>query len=185
MEHVSRCHFGSNVWCFVAYRSDGDVAETLTMANRSPPARNAAKTVPAPVGQAVPGEVAVKVSTFLELAPGIPSSPASLAKLQKILKSGRPGRRDGGGVHKGYCRKLGRVLVRIWWKKPRWVFALHRAENARRVRPMCSSKRRRPLRISWRAFSGCRSESAQFGNSGSARNATRSCRRSRCTVRTV
>ena len=78
MKHVSRCHFGSNVWCFVAYRSDGDVAETLTMA-----ARNAAKTVLAPVGQAVPREVAVKVSTFLELAPGIPNSPANLAKLRK------------------------------------------------------------------------------------------------------
>ena len=132
MKHVSRCHFGSNVWCFVAYRSDGDVAETLTMANRSPPARNAAKMVPAPVGQAVPGEVAVKVSTFLELAPGIPNSPANIAKLQKILKDGRPGRCNGGGVHKGYCRKLGRVLVRIWWKKPRWVFALHRAEKCQK-----------------------------------------------------
>ena len=132
MNHVSRCHFGSNVWCFVAYRSEGDVAETLTMANRSLAARNAAKTVPAPVGQAAPGDVAVKVSTFLELAPGIPNSPANLAKLQKILKDGRPGRCNGGGVHKGYCRKLGRVLVRIWWKKPRWVFALHRAEKCKK-----------------------------------------------------
>ena len=128
MKHVSRCHFGSNVWCFVAYRSDGDVAETLTMANRSPAARNAGKTVPVAVGQAVSGDVAVKVSTFLELAPGLTNSPANLAKLQKTLKDGRPGRRDGGGVNKGYCRKFGRVLVRIFWKRPRWAFAFHRAE---------------------------------------------------------
>ena len=102
------------------------------MANRSPPARNAAKTVPAPVGQAVPGDVAVKVSQFLELAPGLANSPANLAKLQKILKDGRPGRRDGGGFHKGYCRRFGRVLVRIFWKRPRWVFALHRGEKCLR-----------------------------------------------------
>ena len=98
------------------------------MANGSPPARNAAKTVL----EAVPGDVAVKVSTFLELAPGLANSPANLAKLQKILKDGRPGRRDGGGVNKGYCKRFGRVLVRIFWKRPRWVFALHRAEKCQK-----------------------------------------------------
>ena len=102
------------------------------MANPAARANNAAKTVPAPVGQAVPGEVAVKVCQFLELAPGLGNSPANLAKLQKTLKDGHPGRRDGGGVNKGYCRKFGRVLVRIYWKRPRWVFALHRAEKCLR-----------------------------------------------------
>ena len=87
MKHVSRCHFGSNVWCFVAYRSDGDVAETLTMANRSPAAKNATNTVPVAVGQtlkALPGDVVVNVSAFLALAPGIANSPANIANPQKI-----------------------------------------------------------------------------------------------------
>ena len=77
------------------------------MANPSP------ATVLAPIGQALkvmPGHVAVNVSSFLELAPGLRDTPTNHAKLQKILKDGRPGRREGGAVHKGYCKKVGRVL---------------------------------------------------------------------------
>ena len=111
------------------------VANKTTMANPSAMARTATKTLPAPVGQvvkAMPGHVAVKVTSFLELAPGLANTPANIAKLQKFLKDGRPGRRDGSGIHKGYCRKVGRVSVRIFWKRPRWVFALHRAEKSLR-----------------------------------------------------
>ena len=107
----------------------------MPMANPSTTAKNATLVVPAPIGRALkamPGHVAVNVTSFLELVPGLPNTPANLSKMQKILKDGRPGRRDGGGVHKGYCRKLGRVLVRILWKKPRWVFALHRAEKCQK-----------------------------------------------------
>ena len=65
------------------------------MANPSAMARNAAKTVPAPVGQVVKVmPVAVKVRSFLELAPGLANTPVNLAKIQKMLKDGRPGR-DG------------------------------------------------------------------------------------------
>ena len=111
------------------------VANKTTMANPSAMARTATKMLPAPVGQvvkAMPGHVAVKVTSFLELAPGLANTPANIAKLQKFLKDGRPGRRDGSGIHKGYCRKVGRVSVRIFWKRPRWVFALHRAEKSMR-----------------------------------------------------
>ena len=111
------------------------VANKTTMANPSAMARTATKMLPAPVGQvvkAMPGHVAVKVTSFLELAPGLANTPANIAKLQKFLKDGRPGRRDGSGIHKGYCRKVGRVSVRIFWKRPRWVFALHRAEKSLR-----------------------------------------------------
>ena len=110
-------------------------APKTTMANPSPVAQNAADTVPVSVGRALkamPGGVAVRVASFLELAPGLANTPANIAKLQKFLKDGRPGRRDGSGIHKGYCRKVGRVSVRIFWKRPRWVFALHRAEKSMR-----------------------------------------------------
>ena len=105
------------------------------MANPSPVAKNAAKAVPPRVGQvleSMPAHVAVKVTSFLELAPGVANDPANIAKLQKILKEGRPGRRDGGRVQKGYCKKVGSVLVRVFWKKPRWVFCLHRADKCQR-----------------------------------------------------
>ena len=111
------------------------VANKTTMANPSAMARTATKILPAPVGQvvkAMPGHVAVKVTSFLELAPGLANTPANIAKLQKFLKDGRPGRRDGSGIHKGYCRKVGRVSVRIFWKRPRWVFAHHRAKKSLR-----------------------------------------------------
>ena len=107
----------------------------LGMANQSPAAQNAADTVPVSVGRALkamPGGVAVRVASFLELAPGLANTPANIAKLQKFLKDGRPGRRDGSGIHKGYCRKVGRASVRIFWKRPRWVFALHRAEKCQK-----------------------------------------------------
>ena len=102
------------------------------MANRSPAAKTATNTVPAPVGptlKALPRDVAGHVSSFLELAPGLANSSANLATLQRILKDGHPGRRDGGGVNKGYCRKVGRVLVRIFWKMAAVCLALHRAEK--------------------------------------------------------
>ena len=106
----------------------------MPMANPSTTAKNATLVVPAPIGRALkamPGHVAVNVTSFLELVPGLPNTPANLSKMQKILKDGRPGR-DGARVHKGYCRRVGRVLVRVFWKKPRWVFGLHRADKCKR-----------------------------------------------------
>ena len=113
------------------------VANKTTMANPSAMARTATKILPAPVGQvvkAMPGHVAVKVTSFLELAPGLANAPANLANIQKVLKDGRPGR-DGARIQKGYCKKNGRVLIRIWWKKPNWVFGLHRAAKCQRGEP--------------------------------------------------
>ena len=102
------------------------------MAHPSDTAKNAAKVVPAPVGQVVKVmPVAAKVTSFLELAPNLANTPANIAKIQKVLKDGRPGR-DGARMQKGYCKKNGRVLIRIWWKKPKWVFGLHRAEKCQR-----------------------------------------------------
>jgi len=102
------------------------------MAHPSATAKDAAKVVPLPVGRvAKTMPVAVKVASFLELAPGLANNAANVAKIQNILKHGRPGR-DGPRTHKGYCRKVGNVLVRVFWKKPRWVFGLHRAEKCKR-----------------------------------------------------
>ena len=47
---------------------------------------------------------------------GLANTPGNLAKIHMILKGGRPGRREGGAFHKGYCKRVGRVLVRIYWK---------------------------------------------------------------------
>ena len=115
------------------------------MANPSAMARNAAQTVPASVGQVVKVmPAAVKVSSFLELAPKLANTPANIAKLQKILKDGRPGR-DGTRMQKGYCKKVGRVLVRVFWKKPRWVFGIHRAEKCQRGQThMLAEEEKRP-----------------------------------------
>ena len=80
---------------------------------------SAGNTVPASVGyalKAMPGHVAVRVCSFLELASGLANTPGNLAKIHMILKGGRPGRREGGAFHKGYCKRVGRVLVRIYWK---------------------------------------------------------------------
>ena len=121
----------------VAIYIGGGVANKTTMTNPSAMARTATKTLPVPVGQvvkAMPGHVAVKVTSFLELAPGLANTPANLAKIQKVLKDGRPGR-DGARIQKGYCKKNGRVLIRIWWKKPKWVFGLHRAAKCQRGEP--------------------------------------------------
>ena len=88
----------------------------MPMANPSTTAKNATLVVPAPIGRALkamPGHVAVNVTSFLELAPGLVNTPTILSKMQKILKDGRPGR-DGARVHKGYCRRVGRVLVRVF-----------------------------------------------------------------------
>ena len=62
----------------------------LGMANPSAMARTATKTLPAPVGQvveAMPGHVAVKVTSFLDLAPRLANTPANLAKIQKKCRT--------------------------------------------------------------------------------------------------
>ena len=93
------------------------------------PSALAAKVVPAPVGQAAKAmSLAGKVNSFLELAPGLANNPANLAKIQKALKDCR----NRKGARKGYCKRIGRVLVRIYWKNPRWVFGLCRAEKCQR-----------------------------------------------------
>ena len=84
------------------------------MANPSATAKNATLVVPAPIGRvlkAMPGHVAVNVTSFLELVPGLPNTPANLSKMQKILKDGRPGR-DGARVHKPFLFICPRTCLR-------------------------------------------------------------------------
>ena len=77
----------------------------------------------------LPRDVAVNVSSFLELAPGLRNTPANLAKLQRILQEGRRGRRVSCSVAKGYWKKFGKVTARVSFKHSRWVFALYRSDK--------------------------------------------------------
>ena len=143
---AASAHLQTNIRCIVWFdglvlrygwlsRSNlhrGVIANKTAMPRPSDAAKNAAKVVPAPVGQVVKVmPVAAKVTSFLELAPKLANTPANIAKIQKVLKGGRPGR-DDSRTHKGYCKNVGNVLVRVCWKKQRWVFGLHRAEKCKR-----------------------------------------------------